>query len=202
MKGAETLVYASTKKPQKAAEGDLNKKMGRKYKLTKKAFAVLTVLAMLTAAFCLTVSAQMEMPNANGRNHASIKDDARSMSGRMKSAIENGTPGRMDSNLGDTDGDGVIEDDGEGGNSLIPEGGAVGDAIDDVTGAIDDMMPGDKDTQRPSQTQNGTDSESGALDDGENSYPSRAVGAIIAIVIAVALIIAVIVLIPKMRNRD
>ena len=175
--------------------------MDKKYRTLKKVFALVLVSALTAALLCICASAEMGMSNAIGRNHSIIGGGAKS---NILNDMPNDGGSGMKGNLGDTDGDGVIEDDGEGGNSLIPEGGAVGDAVDDITGAIDDMMPGTKDTARDTARDTSKDNaaDSGMTDSTDNGGASRTVGAIVAIVVAVALIIAVIVLIPKMRNRD
>ncbi len=181
----------------------INKERKIKVKiLFSLALALITVFTLAANAF-----AAMGLPGDNGVGIANGMDKSinNDRGVRMGEGLDNNlpeggvpTPGdTVHGNLGDTDGDGVVEDKGTGdgligdigdmGSEIISD---IGDAGSDIISDIGDGMGND--TKNPA--------DSGMTND-EGGRSGSAVTIVIAVLVAIAVIILIIVLIPKDKNK-
>ncbi|MBQ8207875.1 MAG: hypothetical protein IJZ89_03975 [Clostridia bacterium] len=167
-----------------------------------KIFAVVLCALLISATFCITASAAMGLPNGMGRSGSA---------GMENNIPENGNATPSDTaegNLGDTDGDGVVEDKGTG-EGIIGDIGDMGsDIVSDIGEAGSDIV---SDIGEGVGIGNGADgtngnntdrapADSGTTNDA-NGNGGNIVAIVIAIIVAIALIILIIALIPKNKNK-
>lgn len=193
--------FSVTKKPYKRQE----EKDLKKFLINNNKIFVFVLCIILAASLLCSAAYAMGLPEANGRS---------GRAGMENNTPENGvvndmTPG--DGNLGDTDGDGIVEDNGNGGGlaSDIGDMGSeiisdVGDMGSDIISDVEDgvgINNGASDTSRGT----GTDSTPGGEDSGMandlSDGGSNIVGIVIAVIIAIAVILLIIALIPKNKNK-
>ncbi len=157
---------------------------------------VFFALCIIVATYLLTVTAMaMGLPgNSRMGGREGMENNI------PENGIVNDAPSD-DGNLGDTDGDGVIEDNGNGGGVMsdIGEMGSeiisdVGDMGSEIISDIGDNTDSAKDT---GTAPIGTDSGTAAEDEGGSSL----IGIIVAVVIAIAVILIIIALIPKNKDK-
>jgi len=103
-------------------------------------------------------------------------------------------------NLGDTDGDGVVEDNGDDG---ALGGGMTGNDTAGIGGAMDNIVDGmdGNGATAPRDTDRAPVGEDSGTADNMTDESSSVVGIIIAVIVAIAVIILIIALIPKNRNK-
>ena len=146
---------------------------------------VFFALCIIVATYLLTITAMAMGLPGNSR-----------MGGRegMENNIpENGIVNDVpsdDGNLGDTDGDGVIEDNGN-------DGGVVSDIGEMGSEIISDIGDNTNSSKDSGTAPMGTDSGTGTEDEGGSSL----IGIIVAVVIAIAVILIIIALIPKNKDK-
>ena len=171
-------------------------------------------LALVTLVLLATNSfAAMDLPGAGGVGIANGMDNGmkNNRGTRMGEGLDNnipegGVPTPSDTahgNLGDTDGDGVIEDKGTG-DGIIGDIGSLGsEIVSDIGDAGSDIISDIGDgigngTNSPATNNSPTDS--GTTNDAGNKA-GTVVAIVVAILIAIALVILIIVLIPRDKNK-
>ncbi len=177
--------------------------MKRSYINIGRILAFLLCVIVVASALCVS-SFAMGLGMGENRN--------------TRNGMDNNTPenGIVDSkdlgdgNLGDKDGDGRVEDEGNG-NGIIGDIGDmgseiisdIGDAGSEIVSDIGDGAGiGDRpnSSNSPSESRAPTASDSGTAN--ENNKGGGGIwGIVIAVVIALALVISIIVLIPKSKNK-
>lgn len=167
-------------------------------RIRKLSTAFICIL-LLSAILCLSASAAMGLPEGMGRSGGEGI-------GMENNIPENGNPSISDTvegNLGDTDGDGIVEDKGTG-------EGIIGDIGDMGSEIISDI--GEAGSEIVSDIGDGVGIGNGA--DGTNRAPSDSgtanesdgnggtiIAVVIAIIIVIALIILIIAIIPRNKNK-
>ena len=148
---------------------------------------------------------------ANGMDKGMNNGTGNNRGTRMGEGLDNnlpegGVPTPSDTfhgNLGDTDGDGVVEDKGTGdgligdigdmGSDIISD---IGDAGSDIVNDIEDGIGNGTKTQNADKTP----ADSGTANDA-GGKAGTIVAVVVAILVAIALVILIIVLIPKDKNK-
>ncbi|MBR3965575.1 MAG: hypothetical protein IKJ91_00720 [Clostridia bacterium] len=184
---------------------------GRKNSI-KILFSLILSLAALFA-FSANAFAAMGMPGDNGVGIANGMDrgmgndrGTRMGEGLDNNIPEGGVPTPSDTvhgNLGDTDGDGVVEDKGTG-EGIIGDIGDMGsEIVSDIGEAgseiISDIGDGLGDGTKAPDT-NKTPADSGMANETEGRA-GTIVAIVIAVLVAIALIILILVLIPRDKNK-
>ena len=164
-------------------------------------FSLILSMAALFA-FSANAFAAMGMPGDNGVGIANGMDrgmgndrGTRMGEGLDNNIPEGGVPTPSDTvhgNLGDTDGDGVVEDKGTG-------EGIIGDIGDMGSEIVSDIGDGLGDGTKAPDT-NKTPEDSGMANETEGRA-GTVVAIVIAVLVAIALIILILVLIPRDKNK-
>lgn len=158
---------------------------------------------MIAALFTSGIFA-LGYPGTNGRSGEGLENNI--PENGIVSDVDHG-----DGNLGDKDGDGVVEDKGDGngiaddigdmGSEIISDAGEMGSEIVSDIGEGIGIGNGAPDTSRVSDTdRTPTPSDSGMAND-TATKGNGIMGLIIAIIVAIAVVILIIALIPKNRNK-
>ena len=165
-----------------------------------KAAAYLLAILLMISLFCLPAFALPgESEGATGNETAlTTTDDITGTTANDGIMGENdgitgensdGMGGNGSGNLGDTDGDGVIEDNG------------------DDSGIVEDMMPDGTTGGNATDNRNENDMRDpgemlgDAVDDVKDAASGNWITAVICIVVVIALILIIVALMPKRRNR-
>jgi hypothetical protein len=188
----------------------------RRYFCIKAAISI--ALVLVTTVF-LTVNAfaAMGLPGRNGvgieggmdngkGNNVESNRGTRMGEGLDNNLPENGVPTPSDTNqgnLGDTDGDGVVEDKGTGdgligdivdmGSEIVSD---IGDMRSDI---ISDVSDGIGNGTKAPDTQK-TPADSGMAND-DGGKAGTIVAVVVAILVAIALVILIIVIIPRDKDK-
>lgn len=162
-----------------------------------KLSALLLCAVIIASALCISAYAVMSLPGSMGRSGNGV--------GMENNIPENGNASisdTMEGNLGDTDGDGIVEDEGTGdgvmgdigdmGSEIVSD---IGDMGSDIMSDVEDGMNGNGST-----TADRAPADSGTTDNAKDSG-GNIVAVVIAIIVAIALIILIIALIPKNKNK-
>ena len=159
--------------------------------------AILLCFVTVASMICISAGAVMSLPGSMGRSGEGV--------GMENNIPENGNAAITDTiegNLGDTDGDGVVEDKGTG-EGIIGDIGEMGSEIvsdigemgSDIISDIGDGMDGNtKDTTDRAPADSGTT-------DNVKDNGGSIVAVVIAIIIAIALIILIIAIIPRNKKN-
>ncbi len=196
---------------------------GRKNNI--KILLSLTFALIILSAFAANTFAAMGLPGdngvgiangmnngtGNGMGNGAGRGTGNDRGTRMGEGLDNnipegGVPTPSDTfqgNLGDTDGDGVVEDKGTG-DGLIGDIGDMGsEIISDIGDAGSDMISdiGDGMENGANAPDSGkTPADSGMTNDA-GGKAGTVVAIVVAILVAIALVILIIVLIPRDKNR-
>lgn len=160
---------------------------GRVFKAAAFVFALTVIFAM----FMANVGAYMGLPRGN--------------EGFQNNTPENGNATPADTgkgNLGDTDGDGHVEDKGTDTNILDDIGDMGSDIVSDIGGVGSDIadMPGIGPHSNGVGTSDPSPADSGTANNDEGGS-SGLIVVIIAIIAVIAIVVLLVMLLPKNRDK-